>query len=90
MLSYQKLQASGAPADADAVYLLKSMGATFDLMERFVVIAIRAHIEIIELLKTSTRAPGGPRRRWLALGQPSVQFRWLVVLALSLEWCVDA
>src|SRR5215471_1881142 len=33
--------------------------------------------------KTSARAPGVPRRRCLALGQPSVQFRWLVVLAVS-------
>src|SRR6516225_6086605 len=40
--------------------------------------------------KTSVRAPGGPRRRRLALGQPLVQFRWLVVLAVSSERCLDA
>src|SRR5215831_3182496 len=40
--------------------------------------------------KTSVRASGGPRRRWLALGQSSVQFRWLVVLAVSPGRCVEA
>src|SRR6516165_3690437 len=48
---------------------------------------VLTHIEIAEI---SARAPGGPRRRGLALGQPSVQFRWLVVLAVSPGRCVDA
>src|SRR6516165_2590139 len=52
--------------------------------------AVQKHIEIAEPSKISVRAPGGPRRRRLALGQPSVQFRWLVVLAVSSERCVDA
>jgi hypothetical protein len=51
--------------------------------------AVQKHIEIAEPSKTSVRAPGGPRRRRLALGQPSVQFRWLVVLAVSPGRCVD-
>jgi hypothetical protein len=53
--------------------------------------AVQKHIEIAEPSKNlSPREPGGPRRRRLALGQPSVQFRWLVVLAVSPGRCVEA
>jgi hypothetical protein len=52
--------------------------------------AVQKHIEIAEPSKISARAPGGPRRRRLALGQSSVQFRWLVFLAVSPRRCVDA
>jgi hypothetical protein len=77
--------------EKDAAFRKRRAADTARWRERLHRGAVQKHIEIAEPSKNlQARAPCGPRRRWLALGQPSVQFRWLIVLAVSSGRCVDA